>query len=59
MLARTGITLGGFYFIGRDSWERWLLSLLGFVLARFVVKCMTRPPAERDKTRAPDTSYAP
>ena len=58
-LARTSITIGGFYFIGSDSWERWLLCLLGFVLARAVVKWMTRPPAEHQNFRAPETSYAP
>ena len=57
MLARTGITLGGFYFIGGENWERWLLCLLGFVLARAIVKWLTRPPAEHQ--RAPETSYAP
>ena len=59
MLARTGLALGGFYFVGRDNWERWLLCLLGFVLARAVVKWFTRPTAEDDDSRAAGTSYAP
>jgi F1F0 ATPase subunit 2 len=50
LLLRASITLGGFYFVGRENWERWLLCLLGFVLARFAVKWLTRPP---------EASYAP
>jgi F1F0 ATPase subunit 2 len=38
MLARTSIALTGFYFVGREHWDRWLLCLLGFILARFVVQ---------------------
>ena len=59
MLLRTGTTLAGFYLVGRVHWERWLLCLLGFVLARFVVKWLTRSPTERRSSRAPETSYAP
>ena len=59
MLLRTSITLAGFYYVGRDHWERWLLCLLGFVLARLVVRWLTRPPVETHNARAPETSYAP
>jgi F1F0 ATPase subunit 2 len=59
MLLRTTVTLTGFYFVGREHWERWLLCLLGFVLARLVVKWLTRPPIEHHKPPAPETSYAP
>ena len=46
MLLRMSIALAGFYFVGREHWERWLLCLLGFVLARLVVTWLTRPPVE-------------
>jgi F1F0 ATPase subunit 2 len=59
MLLRVSITLAGFYFVGRENWKRWLLCLLGFVLARFVVQWLTRPPVERRNARAPETPYAP
>ena len=59
MQLRTTFILAGFYYVGRDHWERWLLCLLGFILARFVVKWLTRPPVERLYTRAPETGYAP
>ena len=49
-LLRMGITLTGFYFIGRGNWQRWLLCLCGFVLARLLVQRLTR---------APEPSYAP
>ena len=59
MLLRMSITLAGFYFVGRENWERWLLCLLGFVLARLVVKWLTRPPVEHPNSRVPEASYAP
>jgi F1F0 ATPase subunit 2 len=59
MLLRTAVTLAGLYFVGREHWERWLLCLLGFVLARLVVTWLIRPPGEHDKPPAPETSYAP
>ncbi|MGA3304253.1 MAG: ATP synthase subunit I [Methylovirgula sp.] len=59
MLLRTSITLAGFYLVGRENWQRWLLCLLGFVLARLVVKWLTRPPIEHRNARASETSYAP
>ena len=59
MLARTSIALAGFYFVGGENWERWVLCLFGFVLARLVVKWLTRPRVEHNNSRAPETSYAP
>ena len=38
LLARMSVALLGFYFVGGDQWERWLLCLLGFILSRFVVQ---------------------
>ena len=59
MLLRMSITLAGFYFVGGEHWERWLLCLLGFVLARVVVEWLTRRPVERNNSRAQEASYAP
>ena len=59
MFLRTSITLAGFYFVGGENWERWLLCLLGFILARFVVQGLTRPPVEHHHSGAPETPYAP
>jgi len=59
MLLRMSITLVGFYFVGHENWKRWLLCLLGFVLARLVVQWLTRPPGERRNARTPRIPYAP
>ena len=59
LLLRMSITLAGFYFVGRENWERWLLCLLGFVLARLVVNWLIRPSVEHDNSRAPEARYAP
>jgi F1F0 ATPase subunit 2 len=59
ILLRMSITLVGFYFVGGENWKRWLLCLLGFVLARLVVKWLTRPPIQHRSPQALETSYAP
>jgi F1F0 ATPase subunit 2 len=59
MLARTSIALAGFYFVGGENWERWVPCVFGFVLARLVVKWLTRQRVEHNSSRAPETSYAP
>jgi F1F0 ATPase subunit 2 len=59
MLLRMSVTLPGFYFVGGSDWRRWLVCLLGFVLARLAVKWQTRPPVEPHHVRAAETSYAP
>ena len=54
-LLRMGIALGGFYLVGGERLERWLLCLLGFVLARLVAWWLTRvPPVSASEAR-----YAP
>jgi len=55
---RTGITRGGFYFIARGHWERLLVCLLGFVVARLVVMRLTRT-AEKPTYLAQAASDAP
>jgi F1F0 ATPase subunit 2 len=42
LLLRTGITLAGFYFVADRHWERLLVCLLGFVMARLAVTWLTR-----------------
>ena len=50
LLVRMGLALAGFYFVARNSWQRWLLCLLGFVVARILVHWLTR---------SGERSYAP
>ena len=59
LLLRLSITLAGFYLVGREDWERWLLCLLGFFLARLVVKWLTHPPVDHHNSREQETSNAP
>jgi len=42
---RMSITLAGLYFVGRDHWQRLMVCLLGFMIARVIVMRVTRPNA--------------
>lgn len=42
LLTRLSITLGGIYLISRDHWERMLICLLGFIVARTLVTKLTQ-----------------
>ena len=58
LLLRTSITLAGLYFIARGSWERLIVCLVGFVIARLVVTRLTRA-AEKPTYLAQEDSHAP
>jgi F1F0 ATPase subunit 2 len=58
VLLRTGIALAGFYFIGRGHWERLLVCLLGFVMARLFVMRLTRA-AEKSTYLEQAANHAP
>jgi len=58
LLLRTSIALAGFYFIARGHWERMLVCLLGFVMARLIVIRLTRA-AEKPTYLAQEASHAP
>jgi len=58
LLLRTSLALAGFYFIARGHWERLLVCLLGFVMARLIVTWLTRATAKptyvaQEASRAP------
>jgi F1F0 ATPase subunit 2 len=57
MLLRTGIALAGFYFVAGGHWERLLVCLLGFVIARLIVTRLTRS-AEKPTYVAQEASHA-
>ena len=46
LLLRMCIALAGFYLIAGGHWERLLVCLLGFVMARLAVTWLTRPGQE-------------
>lgn len=41
---RIGVVLAGFYFIGPGDWKKLAASLIGFIVARFVVLYFTKLP---------------
>ena len=58
-LLRMSIVLAGFYFVGRGHWDRMLVCLLGFVIARFLVMRLTRTPVENPNSAAKEAGHAP
>ena len=58
-LLRTAIVLAGFYVVAARHWERLLLCLLGFVVARLVVTWLTRLPGKSQASPEPEVSHAP
>jgi F1F0 ATPase subunit 2 len=52
------IALAGFYVVSRGHWERLLLCLVGFVIARLVVMWLTRT-SEDHTGPAPAAYHAP
>lgn len=58
LLLRTSITLTGFYFVSRGDWQRLLMCLLGFVIARFIVRRLTRVLEERPTRMTKEARHA-
>ena len=59
LLLRMSITLAGFYFVSGGYWQRLLLCLLGFVMARLAVTWLTRPSGESQTHPAREARHAP
>ena len=59
LLVRTSIVLAGFYLVGGGEWERLMLCLLGFVMARLVVTWVTRPPRNVSASSESEVGHAP
>ena len=45
LFIRTGITLLGFYYMGKNNWMYMLCCLFGFIMARFIVIRLTKTKA--------------
>jgi F1F0 ATPase subunit 2 len=58
LLLRMGVALAGFYFVAGGHWQRLLLCLLGFVIARLAVTRLTRPPGENQPPQALEGRHA-
>ncbi len=59
LLVRMSLALTGFYFVAGSHWERMLVCLLGFVMARSVVKWLTRPSRAKPCRLAREAGHAP
>lgn len=59
LLVRMGITLVGFYFVAGTHWERLLICLLGFLVARVGVTWATRLQKENTIDATREVSHAP
>ena len=59
LLLRMSIVLVGFYFVGLGHWQRLVVCLLGFVLARFVVQYLSGPPVEPQHSPTQEVHHAP
>jgi F1F0 ATPase subunit 2 len=58
LLLRGSIVLTGFYFVSGGHWERLLLCLLGFIIARLIVTRLTRV-LKKSTHVAQEASHAP
>jgi F1F0 ATPase subunit 2 len=59
MVLRMGIVLAGFYFIGRGDWQRLVVCMLGFIIARIIVMRLTRTPIEHGNSQVKEVNHAP
>nr|WP_320014241.1 ATP synthase subunit I [uncultured Desulfobacter sp.] len=58
LLLRISITLVGFYFVSGGHWERLLVCLLGFFLARLIMTRLTRPSVGHHNASAKEAGHA-
>ena len=58
LLLRTSIALACFYFIASGHWQRLLMCLFGFIMARLIVTWFTRA-AEKPTYLKQEASHAP
>ena len=58
LLLRASMTLVGFYTVSGGHWDRLLVCLLGFVIARFIVTRLTSSPAEHHNSLVKEAGHA-
>ena len=59
LLLRMSVTLSGLYVVSGSHWDRLMLCLLGLILARGVVRWLTRPSGEIHSPKVLEDSLAP
>lgn len=58
LLLRLSTVIAGFYFVSGNHWERLLICLPGFFIARRVVMRLTRQPEEEENKLAKEVRHA-
>ncbi len=58
LVLRTSITVIGFCLVASGHWERLLLCLLGFIMARFIAARLAQLPAVEQTHSAEEASHA-
>ena len=58
LLLRTSITVTGFCLVANGHWERLLVCLLGFIMARFIATRLTQLPAVEQTHSSEEASHA-
>jgi F1F0 ATPase subunit 2 len=58
LLLRMSIALAGFYFVSGGHWERLLVCLLGFLLARLAVMRLTGLSVKQSNSPAKEAGHA-
>jgi F1F0 ATPase subunit 2 len=56
---RMAIALTGMYFVAGGHWQRLLLCLLGFAMARLAITRLTREPAQPRSESSEEAAHAP
>ena len=46
LIIRMGVTLTGFYVISLGQWERFVMCLVGFIIARAIITRVTRTSSD-------------
>ena len=59
LVLRMLVTVAGFALVGAGQWQRLLVCLIGFVIARFMVTALAGPPAEHYDAPAKEAGHAP
>ena len=59
LLLRMSVALTVFYFVGREHWQRLVVCLLGFVIARLVIQRLTQPLADDQARQPQEAGHAP
>ena len=59
LLLRMSLALAGFYGVSDGHWDRMLLCLLGFVMARPLVAWLTRASGQNPARPAKEPGHAP